>query len=244
MVRGNPARGRKEVTQGAVAILRRKKGAKLCIRSNEFYSTGSWRNWDLNPLAEHTWNSQDASGTKQISEKKKAIWRHYPKRWTWWAKSSRLVFQEQPLDGTSRQADCISKVAWNLARKYASSSRTWNYVLFSCEGARETEYRMCVMDSGASMHNAEQRRIKLRYNTSRRSKNPICDLPRPGSSANKRVSTSFLFMISICSQQCYYSLKKRQRFYCFISFVYNADIHMSGKHRNSTVGPNWEDNYL
>ena len=139
MVRGNPARGRKEVAQGAVAILRRKKGAKLCIRSNEFYSTGSWRNWELNPLAEHTWNSQDASGTKQISEKKKAIWRHYPKRWTWWAKSLRAWFlRNNHLMVTSRQADCISKVAWNLARKYASSSRTWNYVLFSCEGARDT----------------------------------------------------------------------------------------------------------
>ena len=92
MVRGNPARGRQEVTQGAVAILRRKKGAKLCIRSNEFYSTGSWRNWDLNPSAGHTWNAQDASGTKQNSEKKKAIWRHYPKRWTSWAKSLRAWF--------------------------------------------------------------------------------------------------------------------------------------------------------
>ena len=35
-------------------------------------------------------------------------------------------------------------------------------------------------------------------------------------------------MISICSQQCNYSMK-RQRFYCFISFAQNADIHMSGK---------------
>ena len=39
-----------------------------------------------------------------------------------------------------------------------------NYVLFSCEGARDTEYRVFVMDSGASMHNAEQRRFELSYN--------------------------------------------------------------------------------
>ena len=39
-----------------------------------------------------------------------------------------------------------------------------NYVLFSCKGARDTEDRMFVMDSGASMDNAEQRRIKLGYN--------------------------------------------------------------------------------
>ena len=40
-------------------------------------------------------------------------------------------------------------------------------------------------------------------------------LTATGDSANKRVSTSFfLFMISICSQQSNYSMK-RQRFYCF-----------------------------
>ena len=50
-------------------------------------------------------------------------------------------------------------------------------------------------------------------------------------------------MISICSQQCHYSMKY-QRFYCFISFVENADIHMSGNRRNSTIGPRWEINYL
>ena len=32
--------------------------------------------------------------------------------------------EEQPPEETSRQADCISKEAWNLARKYTSSSRT------------------------------------------------------------------------------------------------------------------------
>ena len=31
-------------------------------------------------------------------------------------------------------------------------------VLFPCEGARDTEDRMFAMDSGASMHYAEQRR--------------------------------------------------------------------------------------
>ena len=40
-VRRNPARGRKEGTQGAVAILKEKKSPRLCISklsSNEFYS--------------------------------------------------------------------------------------------------------------------------------------------------------------------------------------------------------------
>ena len=37
---------------------------------------------------------------------------------------------------------------------------------------------------------------------------------------------------------------KRQRFYCFISFAQNADIHTGGKRRNSTIGEKWEINYL
>ena len=35
---------------------------------------------------------------------------------------------------------------------------------------------------------------------------------------------------------------KRQRFCCFISFARNADIHMSGKRRNSAIDQKWEDN--
>ena len=56
-----------------------------------------------------------------------------------------------------------------------------NYVLFSCEGARDTEDRMFVMDSGASMHNG------LSSDTPK----PNKQLTAAGSSANKRVSTSF-----------------------------------------------------
>ena len=44
-------------------------------------------------------------------------------------------------------------------------------------------------------------------------------------------------MISICSQQCNYSMK-RHRFYCFISFSQNADVQMSGKRRKSTIDQN------
>ena len=56
-----------------------------------------------------------------------------------------------------------------------------NYVLFSCEGARDTEDRMFVMDSGPPMHNAEQRDLSsATMDTLRRSKNPMSDLPRPG----------------------------------------------------------------
>ena len=48
-----------------------------------------------------------------------------------------------------------------------------NYVLFSCEGARDTGDRMFVMDSGASMHNAEQGDLSSdTMDTLRRSETP------------------------------------------------------------------------
>ena len=65
-----------------------------------------------------------------------------------------------------------------------------NYVLFSCEGARDTEDRMFVMDSGASVHNAEQGDLSSDTMDTLRRSNSTCDLPR--------MKHKF-FMISICS---------------------------------------------
>ena len=44
---------------------------------------------ELNTSAGQNWDSQDAPGTKLNSGNKKPIWRHYPERWTSWAKSLR-----------------------------------------------------------------------------------------------------------------------------------------------------------
>ena len=113
---------------------------------------------------------------------------------------ARPVLRNNLLRKPSRQAGCTSKVAWNLARKYVTFSRTLNYFLFSCEGARETEHRTFIVYSGASMHNAEQGKLRSdTMDTLRRSKTPICDLQRLGSSAKKTSKHKFLFMISICS---------------------------------------------
>ena len=64
--------------------------------------------------------------------------------------------EESPLEETSIQEDCNSKLAKNLVRKYASASRKLNWVLCSCEGVRDTKDHMFIVYSGASMHNAEQ----------------------------------------------------------------------------------------
>ena len=109
--------------------------------------------------------------------------------------------------------------------------------------AWDTEDRMFIVYWRASMHNAEQGDLSSdTMDTLRRSKTPNATYRDQGqwklTSKHK-----FVFMISICSQQCNYSVK-RQRFYCFKYFAQNADIHMSGKWRNSTIDPVWEVNYL
>ena len=72
-----------------------------------------------------------------------------------------------------------------------AQSRTLNYALFSCEGARDTEDRTFDMDSGASLHNAEQGELSSdTTDTLRRSKTPEATYHDRGS-ANKRVGTSF-----------------------------------------------------
>ena len=52
------------------------------------------------------------------------------RNWEWWERRAiainifglcALGFEEQPREETSRQADCTSKVAWSLVRKFASS---------------------------------------------------------------------------------------------------------------------------
>ena len=64
--------------------------------------------------------------------------------------------------------------------------------LFSCEGARDTEARVFIVYSGASMHNAEQGHFSSEtIDTLRRSKNTRMRLTATRNSANKRVSTSF-----------------------------------------------------
>ena len=113
------ARSRKAVTQEAAAILREKKSPRMCIsklRSNEFYSSETWRKLGLNASAGHTWKSQEAPGTKlefgKEREKRQSggiIQKSEPHERNPCAPG----FEEQPPEETSWQADCSCKVAWN-----------------------------------------------------------------------------------------------------------------------------------
>ena len=170
------------------------KCLRLCIekfRSNEYYSTDSCR-IGIDASAGRTWNSQDASGTKFNSGKKKAIWRHIQIGEPRERNPCAPGFEEQPPEETSLQAGCTGKVACNVARKYASS-KPKTTTFYSLVEAPETVDCMFVMDSGASMHNAEEGNGHLRM-----SKNHV-RLTATVDSANKRESTS-LSMNSLCSQ--------------------------------------------
>ena len=85
------ARPKKEGTQGAVDILRQ-GNPRLCILKTQIQWIlfhGKLKNWDWTLRRDPPRSFQDAPGTKLNSGEKRTIWRHYPKRWTSWAKSLR-----------------------------------------------------------------------------------------------------------------------------------------------------------
>ena len=93
-----------------------------------------------------------------------------------------LGFEEQPPEETSRQADCTSKVAWNLARQYASSKPkiTTFYSPMKVPETQKIVWLFWIRKLQCTMHNAEQRRFfsSDTMDTLRRSKNTTSDLPR------------------------------------------------------------------
>ena len=158
-VKGNPARVRKEeVTSRISCYCEWKTSQRLCISrlgSNEFYSTESWRT-----------GIERFGGTHQIILRMHLVqnWiRDYPKRWTSWAKSLRAQFWEETPEETSRQADCTSKVAWNLARNYASSKP--KTTTFYSLGRRQRHRRSHVCHGFGSFNaQCSARRFEFRYN--------------------------------------------------------------------------------
>ena len=101
MVRSNlSARSRKEGTQGAVAILRGEKSKVVYLKTQMqwilFY--GKLENWY----------------EIQIRENKRAIWRHYPQRWTSRAKSLRnlttsRLWQQSSVEFGEKNAQCWAR---------------------------------------------------------------------------------------------------------------------------------------
>ena len=74
-----------------------------------------------------------------------------------------LGFGEQPPEETSRQADCTSKVAWNLARQICKLKPNikLRFILLWRRQRHRSANVYCVFGS-FRIHNAEQGRFKLR----------------------------------------------------------------------------------
>ena len=96
--------------------------------------------------------------------------------------------------------------------------------------SKNTEERMFLVDSGASMHmlSKEDLRSDEMDGHFAEVQKPCDGSDRKWWSADKRGSTSVRSRLSICSSQCNHS-KKRQQFYRLESFAQNADVHTSGK---------------
>ena len=125
-----------EGTQGAVAIQKKNKrskvvhlkiqikGPRLCIskfRSNEFYSTESWRIGIERLGGTHHEILRMYLVQNLIRERERQSGGIIQKGESHDRNPCAPVFEEQPPEETSLQADCTSNVAWNLARKYESS---------------------------------------------------------------------------------------------------------------------------
>ena len=110
---------------------------------------GKLKSWDWTLRRGTPWKFLVCTWNKNwIRERKKAIWRHYPKKvnqWTSWAKSLRAQFWEETPGETSRQASFTSKVAWELGEKniQAQSRRQLRFFFFLWKHQRHRRSFVC-----------------------------------------------------------------------------------------------------
>ena len=172
----------------------------------------------LNASAGHTWNSWDASGTKLNSGKKEAIWSNFPKRWTSSAKSLRAQFGGTTTWGNLTTSRLYQQSSVEFGEKICKLKPNIKPRLILLK-APETQKRVCLLcirELQCTMLSKENLSSDA-MDTLRRSKTPYATYRDQGQ-CKWTSKHKFLFMISICSQQCNYSMK-RLRFFCFKSFA-------------------------
>ena len=101
----------------------------------------------LNASAGHTRKFSGCTRYKtEFGKGKKAIWRHsLPQKGEPHERNPCVSsFEERTPEETSRQADCDSKAAWNLARKYACS-KPKTTTSYSRVKAPETQKIVCLL---------------------------------------------------------------------------------------------------
>ena len=180
-------------TQGEVAILR-EESPRMCIsrlRSNELYSTESWRI-----------GIQPFGGTHQKILRVHLVWNWNRERKK---KSGGIIqkgephernpcapcFEKKHLRKPHDKQICTNKVAWNLARKFASS-KPKTTTFYSLVNAPETQKNVCLvwirefLCTMLSRENWAQTQW-IHWEGPKHHER----LTATGGSANKRASTSF-----------------------------------------------------
>ena len=124
----------------------RKKRPRLCVfrlRSNEFFPLRVEK-LGLGASAGDIWNSQDALGTKLNSGNKKAIWVHYPTKWTSRAKSLRAGFWGTTTWGNLTTSRLYQQSSVEFGEKYeCSEPKTATF--YSLVKEPETQKIVCLL---------------------------------------------------------------------------------------------------
>ena len=170
---------------------------------------------------------------KSNSRKKRTTSRRYPKGEPHERNLCALMFEERTPVETSRQEECAREAAWSLARNmfklkaedkatFCSPVKIKAPVLVS----KNTEERVLVVDSGASMHMQSKKDLSSdEMETLRVFRTPTTVVTAMGKCRQTR-RHKCTFKISICSSLCNDS-KKRSEHGC--SFKWK-------KRRNSNIG--------
>ena len=146
MVRGNPARGRKEGTH-LLLFWKKKRNVQGCVSldSDPMNSIPlRVEELGLGASAGNTWNSQDALGAKLNSGNKKAIWRHYPTRWTSRAKSLRARFWGTTTWGNLTTSRLYQQSSVEFGETY-ESLKPKTATFYSLVKAPETQKIVCLL---------------------------------------------------------------------------------------------------
>ena len=184
-VRSNPSARSKRRYSRSSCYSEGKKEVQGCVSQNSDPMNSILQKVEelgLNASAGHTWNSQDAPGTKlKFGWKKRTIWRNYPERWTSWAKSLRAWFWGSNIWGnlTTSRLYQQSSVEFGL-KIWSSNLKTITF--YSLVKAPETQNIVCLLwirELQCTMQSKGDLSSDT-MDTLRRSKNPICDRPRPG----------------------------------------------------------------
>ena len=114
------------------------------------------------------------------------------------------------------------------------------YSLVSAPETQKSVCLLCIRELQCTMLSKGE--FELRFNGYfEKVQNPFSDLPRPGTvQINDKAQVFGHDLDLFVTVQL---LDEPPAILLLHKLCSNADVHMSGKRRNSTMGPKWEDNY-